>query len=174
MTRGLDVLQLIQDVDWVVGSFVADPSGELLVYLMPPEFGEDELRRTASRLASIVRSAELCGVDVEQCDFSFSRYQLLVYRSGAGIVGVLVEAPVSRRALSMAARIALAELPRLIGALEATALGGAGFAGGAAPDSSSFDTTAPAGSRAARAGDVPRPGLPLDRFGPIASVTRSD
>jgi hypothetical protein len=143
MTRGLDVLQLIQDVDWVVGSFVADPHGQLLVYLMPPEFGQDELRLTATRLASIVRSAELCGVEVEQCDFSFSRYQLVVYRSEAGVVGVLVEAPVSRRALSMAARIALAELPKLIGSLQAAAA-----AGGVA--------------------------LPLDRFGPVASVTRPE
>lgn len=146
MTRGLDVLQLIQDVDWVVGSFVADSSGELLVYMMPPEFGEDELRRTATRLASIVRSAELCGVEPDQCEFSFSRYQLVMYRSTAGMVGVLVEAPASRRALSMAARIALAELPRLMEQLEAESV--------------------PAGY-----GEVSRLALPLERFGPVASVT---
>jgi hypothetical protein len=163
MTRGLDVLQLIQDVDWVVGSFVADPDGELLVYLMPPEFGEEELRRTAARLASIVRSAELCGVNVEQCDFNFSRYQLAVYRSEAGIVGVLVEAPVSRRALSMAARIALGELPRLIASLEAAAFGAS------REDASGEETRQqPAPS------SVGRPGLPLDRFGPIASLTRPE
>jgi hypothetical protein len=165
MTRGLDVLQLIQDVDWVVGSFIADPDGELLVYLMPPEFGEEELRRTATRLASIVRSAELCGVDVEQCDFSFSRYKLVVYRSEAGIVGVLVEAPVSRRALSMAARIALAELPKLMASLEASA-----------QEMTGRETTPLQSStrQAGRNGDAPRAGLPLDRFGPIASITRSE
>ncbi|HTV19765.1 MAG TPA: hypothetical protein VMG12_13865 [Polyangiaceae bacterium] len=160
MTKGLDVLQLIQDVDWVVGSFVADPNGELLIYLMPPEFGEDELRRTATRLASIVRSAEMCGVDVEQCEFSFSRYQLMVFRSEAGVVGVLVEAPVSRRALSMAARIALAELPRLVASLE----------------EASRSATSAESSRAVAVGggEAPRTSLPLDRFGPIASVTRSE
>jgi hypothetical protein len=165
MTRGLDVLQLIQDVDWVVGSFIADPDGELLVYLMPPDFGEEELRRTATRLASIVRSAELCGVDVEQCDFSFSRYQLVVYRSEAGLVGVLVEAPVSRRALSMAARIALAELPKLMASLEASA-----------QEMTSRETTPLQSStrQAGRNGEAPRAGLPLDRFGPIASITRSE
>lgn len=157
MTKGLDVLQLIQDVDWVVGSFIADPDGDLLVYLMPPEFGEEELRRTATRLASIVRSAELCGVDVEQCDFSFSRYQLVVYRSEAGIVGVLVEAPVSRRALSMAARIALAELPKLVASLEASAR-------------QTSASRSPA-REAGRGADASRAGLPLDRFGPIASIT---
>jgi hypothetical protein len=94
-----------------------------------------------------VRSAELCGVGVEQCDFNFSRYQLMVYRSDAGIVGVLVEAPVSRRALSMAARIALAELPRLV---------------------SSFDAAA---SQDTSSRELPRTALPLDRFGPIASIT---
>lgn len=166
MTRGLDVLQLIQDVDWVVGSFVADDSGDLLVYLMPPEFGEDELRRTATRLASIVRSAALCGVDVEQCDFSFSRYQLVVYRSEAGIVGVLVEAPVSRRALSMAARIALAELPRLVASLE-DALSPAAGSPVTSPQAASSQAVS------MRSG-APRAGLPLDRFGPIASLTPPD
>ena len=118
MKTRLDVLQLVQDVDWVVGSFIANARGELLVYQMPPEFGEDELARTATRLTSIVRSAELCGVAVEQCDFSFSRYQLLVSRCAAGMLCVLVEAPVSRPALSMATRIALAELPSLVESLE--------------------------------------------------------
>jgi hypothetical protein len=164
MTRGLDVLQLIQDVDWVVGSFVADPDGELLVYLMPPEFGEEELRRTATRLASIVRSAELCGVNVEQCDFNFSRYQLAVYRSEAGTVGVLVEAPVSRRALSMAARIALAELPRLIASLQAASF----------EQTSREETSRQQTRQQAAPSSVGRAGLPLDRFGPIASITRPE
>jgi hypothetical protein len=163
MTTGFDVLQVIQDVDWVVGSFVANPSGELLVYLMPPEFGENELHRTAARLASIVRSAELCGVDVEQCDFSFSRYQLVVYRSEAGIVGVLVEAPVSRRALSMAARIALGELPKLIASLELSA--------GAAPGQDMAQQPLARDVGVSRGGDGARAALPLDRFGPIASIT---
>jgi hypothetical protein len=115
---GLDVLQLVQDVDWVVGSFIANPRGELLVYQMPHEFGEDELGRTTNRLLSIIRCAELCGVAVEQCDFSFSRYQLVVNRCAAGMLCVLVEAPVSRPALSMATRIALAELPALVAGLD--------------------------------------------------------
>ncbi len=113
-----DVLALIQDVDWVVGSFLANRDGELLVYQMPPEFGEDALGRTTARLASIVRSAEICGVNVEQCDLSLSRYQLVMKRCAAGMLCVMVEAPVSRRALSMAMRIALAELPVLVAALE--------------------------------------------------------
>jgi hypothetical protein len=159
MTKGLDVLQLIQDVDWVVGSFIASPSGELLVYMMPPEFGEEALRRTASRLASIVRSAELCGVAVDQCDLSLSRYQLVTSRSAAGMVCVLVEAPVSRRALSMATRIALAELPRLLARLDV--------------DASASTREDPAVSEPAlqHGSDVPRLALPLERFGPIASVT---
>ena len=118
MSTGLDVLQVIQDVDWVVGSFIANRRGDLLVYQMPAEFGEEELARTTTRLASIVRSAEVCGLSVEQCDFSFSRYQLVVSRSAAGMLCVLVEAPVSRPALSMATRIALAELPSIIELLE--------------------------------------------------------
>lgn len=123
MKRGFDVLQLIQDVDWVVGSFIANRRGELLLYQMPPEFGEAELARTSARLLSIVRSAELCGVAVEQCEFSFSRYQLLVNRCAAGLLCVVVEAPVSRPALSMATRLVLSELPELVRALDSSAEG---------------------------------------------------
>jgi hypothetical protein len=119
VTANLHVLQLVQDVDWVVGSFIASPSGELLLYSMPAEFGEEALARTASRLASIVRCAELCGLGVEHCDFSFSRYQLVVSRCSAGMLAVVVEAPVSRRALSMATRLVLEELPALAAALGA-------------------------------------------------------
>lgn len=157
MTKGLDVLRLIQDVDWVVGSFIADPNGELLVYSMPPEFGEEVLRRTSARMASIVRSAELCGVEADQCDFSFSRYQLVMSRSPAGMVGVLAEAPVSRRALSMATRIALAELPRLVAALETDPMSELPANGPAMPLPPSADQ--------------PRLALPLERFGPVASVS---
>jgi hypothetical protein len=158
MTQGLDVLQLIQDVDWVVGSFIAGPTGELLVYMMPPEFGAEALRRTASRLASIVKSAELCGVAVDQCDLSLSRYQLVTSRSAAGMVCVLVEAPVCRRALSMATRIALAELPRLIERLASGVPAG---------------PQAPVVSEPAlhHAREVPRLALPPERFGPLASIT---
>jgi hypothetical protein len=152
MNQGFDVLQLIQDVDWVVGSFVADTSGELLVYLMPPEFGEEALRRTASRLASLVRSAELCGVEVDHCDLSLSRYQLVMNRNAAGMVCAVVEAPVSRRALSMALRIALAELPRLVANLESEMPG-------------ARDPALALGI------EVPRLALPAERFGPVASVT---
>jgi hypothetical protein len=153
---------LIQDVDWVVGSFIANPSGELLVYLMPPEFGEDALRRTATRLASIVRSAELCGVAVDQCDFSLSRYQLVMSRNAAGLVCVLVEAPVSRRALNMAVRIALAELPGLIERLESE---------GPAMHSPTDRAGAMKDPVLGGDADVPRLALPLERFGPVANVT---
>jgi hypothetical protein len=165
MTKGLDVLQLIQDVDWVVGSFIANPSGELLAYLMPPEFGEEALHRTASRLACMVRSAELCGVSVDQCDLSLSRYQLVTSRSEAGMVCVLVEAPVSRRALSMATRIALAELPRLLERLESEA---PPVHSPASRGPVERDPSLPAGV------DVPRLALSLERFGPIASITPPD
>jgi hypothetical protein len=180
MTKGLDVLQLIQDVDWVVGSFIANPSGELVAYLMPPEFGEDALRRTASRVACIVRSAELCGVEVDQCELSLSRYQLVMSRSEAGMVCVLVEAPVSRRALSMATRIALAELPRLIESLEAESEVQPSRASGAeqrTTGSSGRAKNAPlSGSRAPQStglpvGEGPSSALPLERFGPVANLT---
>lgn len=119
MSPRVDVLRSIQDVDGVVGSFVASRQGELLMYLMPPELGEEMLARTAARLDSIVRSAELCGLEVGECEFSFSRHRLLVSRRPEGMLCVVVEAPVSRSALGMATRIALAELPALVRELEA-------------------------------------------------------
>jgi hypothetical protein len=112
--RGEDVLHVLQDVEWVVGSFVANSEGELLLSLMPPEFRQDELERTTSRLASIVRCAELCELGVEQCDFSLNRYQLLLRHFRGGLLCIMVEAPVNRRALDMATRIALQSLPDLV------------------------------------------------------------
>lgn len=113
------ILQLLQDVDWVVGSFVCNDDGQLLLYQMPADFAEERLRRTTSRLASIVRCAELCDLAVEQCDFSLNRYQLVMKRFQGGMLCVMVEAPVSRRALNMATRIALEELPDVVEALVA-------------------------------------------------------
>ena len=116
--RGEDILNVLLDVEWVVGSFVADSAGQLLVYQMPPEFGEAELKRTTVRLASILRCAELCELGVEQCALSLSRYQLLMSRFRNGFLCVMVEAPVNRRALEMATRIAVESLPALVDSLD--------------------------------------------------------
>lgn len=115
--RGEDILNVLLDVEWVVGSFVADASGQLLLHQMPPEFGEQELERTTLRLASIVRCAELCELGVEQCAFSLNRYQLAMTRFRGGFLCVMVEAPVNRRALEMATRIAVEALPQLVDSL---------------------------------------------------------
>ena len=117
--RGEDILSVLQDVEWVVGSFVANSAGELLLYQMPPEFGEEELKRTTVRLASIVRCAQLCDLGVEQCDFSLNRYQLSMTQFRGGFLCVMLEAPVNKRALEMATRIAVESLPQLVEALEA-------------------------------------------------------
>lgn len=117
--RGEDILNILLDVEWVVGSFVADAAGQLLVYQMPPEFGEVELKRTTVRLASIMRCAELCELGVEQCALSLNRYQLLMSRFRNGFLCVMVEAPVNRRALEMATRIAVESLPALVDSLAA-------------------------------------------------------
>jgi len=115
--RGEDILNVLLDVEWVVGSFVADSAGQLLLHQMPPEFGEQELERTTVRLASIVRCAELCELGVEQCAFSLNRYQLSMTRFRGGFLCVMVEAPVNRRALEMATRIAVESLPQLVDSL---------------------------------------------------------
>jgi len=115
--RGEDILNVLLDVEWVVGSFVADATGQLLLHQMPPEFAEQELERTTLRLASIVRCAELCELGVEQCAFSLNRYQLAMTRFRGGFLCVMVEAPVNRRALEMATRIAVEALPQLVDSL---------------------------------------------------------
>src|SRR6188508_1680424 len=81
------------------------------------QFGEQELERTTLRLASIVRCAELCELGVEQCAFSLNRYQLAMTRFRGGFLCVMVEAPVNRRALEMATRIAVEALPQLVDSL---------------------------------------------------------
>ena len=104
------VLQLIQDVEGVVGSFVANTAGHLVVQHAPPQLPKAALRRTALRVARIIHSAELCELDVERCDFRFDGFQLLIWRFETGMLGVLSDAPFQRRALGMAARLALQEL----------------------------------------------------------------
>jgi len=107
------VLRMLQDVEGVVGSFVSDRAGELLARLSPPELSEAALRRTAARIGRIVRCAELCELDVERCDLRLGRNQLLVFCFDGGVLGVLVQQPVSKRALGMAARLAMRELGTL-------------------------------------------------------------
>lgn len=110
------VLARLADTAGVVGSFVSDEDGELLSAAMPPEFREPELRRTTSRLASMVRCATLCGLDVEACDSSVGPCRLLVSRFRGGTLCVLVEPTASRRAVRMAMRLAATELPALVDA----------------------------------------------------------
>jgi hypothetical protein len=107
------VLQLLQDVEGVVGSFVSDRAGELQAGLSPPEFSEAALKRTASRVGRIVRCAELCELDVERCELRLGKHQLLIFCFESGLLGVLVQPPVSKRALAMAARLAIRELAAL-------------------------------------------------------------
>lgn len=104
------VLQLIQDVDGVVGSFVANTAGHLVAQHAPPQLSKPAMRRTALRLARIIHSAELCDLDVERCDLRFDGYRLFVWRFESGMLGVLSQPPFRRRALAMAARLALQEL----------------------------------------------------------------
>jgi hypothetical protein len=111
-------LQRIQDVEGVVGSFVSNAGGELLARHSPPEFTDTALRRTALRVARIVRCAELCELDVRRCDLRFDRYQLLIWRFAGGVLGVLAVALVSKRALGMAARLAIRELQPLLASAE--------------------------------------------------------
>lgn len=120
--RGEAVLRAIQDVEWVVGSFVGDADGQLLLYQMPDEFSEEQLIRTTARLANIVQCAEFCELQVEQCNLSLSRYQLVLRRFSGGVLCVMVDAPVSKRALNMAIRIALEHLPDVVEDLREEAL----------------------------------------------------
>jgi hypothetical protein len=107
------MLQLLQDVEGVVGSFVSNRAGELRARLSPPEFSEAALKRTASRVSRIVRCAELCELDVERCELRLGKNQLLIFCFEGGMLGVLVQPPVSKRALGMAARLAIRELAPL-------------------------------------------------------------
>jgi hypothetical protein len=108
------VLERLADTAGVVGSFVSDEDGELLSAAMPPEFREAELRRTTSRLASMVRCATLCGLDVEACDLNVGPCRLMVARFRSGTLCVLVEPSASRRAVRMAMQLATSELPALV------------------------------------------------------------
>lgn len=107
------VLRMLQDVEGVVGSFVADREGVLRAHLSPPELTEAALRRTAVRIVRIVGCAESCKLEVEHCDLHLGRNRLLIYCFDGGVLGVLVQPPVSKRALGMAAQLVIRELGQL-------------------------------------------------------------
>jgi predicted regulator of Ras-like GTPase activity (Roadblock/LC7/MglB family) len=107
-------LDALHDVDRVVGSFVASAEGDLLLCSMPSTFDQHRLMRMASRVATIVRSAELAELQVDRCDFRLGRHQLEVSRFDGGWLCVMAEAPVNRRALRMAIRVTLEALPDAI------------------------------------------------------------
>ena len=98
------------DVAGVVGSFVSNAEGEFVFAAMPAEFGEPELRRTTSRLASIIRCATLSGLVVERCDLKVGSRRLLVSQFRGGTLCVLAEPGASRRSVRMAMRLATIEL----------------------------------------------------------------
>lgn len=116
------LLQRIGDVAGVIGSLVSDEQGELIDALMPAELSPAELRRTASRLASIVRCAELCEMPVEQCELCHGHHRLLVKRFTGGLLAVVLERSASsQRALQMALTVALEALPGALAARDARA-----------------------------------------------------
>jgi hypothetical protein len=117
--KGAPVLQVIQDIGGVVGSFATDATGDVLLQLLPPKLSQAALQRAAARVASVARCAAICELDVQRCDFRFDRHQLFVWHFREGVLGVLADASVSQRALEMAVQLTI---PLLRALTHATAL----------------------------------------------------
>lgn len=103
-------LSSLAEIEGVVGSFVGDAGGEPLLDRMPPQVTDAVLRRTLSRLTSMVRCAAACGVDVAHGDLTLGERCLLLRVFDGGLLGVLVGAGADRRAVRAAMREAAADL----------------------------------------------------------------
>jgi|EndMetStandDraft_4_1072995.scaffolds.fasta_scaffold1217213_1 hypothetical protein len=106
------MLQVLQDIEGVTGSFVTGVSGNVLVLSMPPRFEARELALAASRIVRIFECAKAAGNQAEDCLLDFGEGKLLVRKFLRGYLCVLAEAGVNQTRLRTTTRLVARSLPR--------------------------------------------------------------
>lgn len=112
------LLQILEDIKGVTGSFVVASNGALLVHSMPAEFASDELELTACRIARIIQCGGANGLSTEDALFDFGDGKLLVREFIRGYLCVLCSASVNMRSLRLTARLVARSMPAELKALE--------------------------------------------------------
>jgi predicted regulator of Ras-like GTPase activity (Roadblock/LC7/MglB family) len=105
------LLRILEEVSGVLGSFVIERQGGLLVASMPPAFGSAELELTASRIARVLSCSAANGTEVHDGVFDFGEGKLLVREFVRGYLCVLCDAAVNMRSLRLTARLVARGLP---------------------------------------------------------------
>jgi hypothetical protein len=109
------MLQVLQDIDGVTGSFVTGPGGDLLLLSMPERFDRQELTLAASRVVRIFECAKAGGNQAEDCLLDFGEGKLLVRKFIRGYLCVLAAASVDQNKLRRTTRLVARSLPREFG-----------------------------------------------------------
>jgi hypothetical protein len=109
------LLEVLEDIDGVMGSFVVDPSGQLLTHSMPVEIGLFDLQLSAVRIARILQCGGANGLRTEDGVFDFGDAKLLVREFVRGYLCVLCVASVNMRSLRLTARLVARSMPAELG-----------------------------------------------------------
>jgi predicted regulator of Ras-like GTPase activity (Roadblock/LC7/MglB family) len=97
-------LELLRDVEGVVGSLAVRPDGALLATNMPRVFDEAALRRLARRVIQLHSVVTSDGGEFTASSTQYQTYELHVERIPSGLVGVLADDRLNPAALRMAIR----------------------------------------------------------------------
>ena len=110
------LLDVLADIDGVVGSFVVAPGGQLLTHSMPAQFDLFDLQLSACRIARVLQCGGANGLRTEDGLFDFGDAKLLVREFVRGYLCVLCGASVNMRSLRMTARLVARSMPAEVGA----------------------------------------------------------
>jgi predicted regulator of Ras-like GTPase activity (Roadblock/LC7/MglB family) len=105
------LLEILEDVDGVVGSFVVAPGGQLLTHSMPKQFDLFDLQLSAVRVARVLACGGANGLRTEDGVFDFGDGKLLVREFVRGYLCVLCNAAVNMRSLRLTARLVARSMP---------------------------------------------------------------
>jgi hypothetical protein len=105
------LLDVLQDIDGVMGSFVVAPGGELLTHSMPAKIDLFDLQMSAVRITRILACSGANGLRTEDGVFDFGDAKLLVREFVRGYLCVLCAASVNMRSLRLTARLVARSMP---------------------------------------------------------------
>jgi hypothetical protein len=105
------MLQVLQDIDGVTGSFVTGTSGNVMLLSMPERFDAKELGLAASRVVRIFECAKAGGNAAEDCLLDFGEGKLLVRKFLRGYLCVLAASGVDQKKLRRTTRLVARSLP---------------------------------------------------------------
>jgi predicted regulator of Ras-like GTPase activity (Roadblock/LC7/MglB family) len=112
----LRLLQVLEDVPGVTGSFVMTHAGLVLVQAMPGYFDQAALRLAACRVSRMLACSEANGLTPEDAVFDFGSGKLFVREFVQGYLCVLCDAEVNMRSLRLTARLVARGMPAEIDA----------------------------------------------------------